>query len=380
MKDRVHTERVYLDNNASTAVDPLVLQATILALQAGQGNPSSIHAEGQTSRQMLLSARQTIASALQVKSKEIIFTSGGTEGLNTILRGVFQSYPTGHIITSNAEHASVYNTAQQLGADVTFLPAGLWGAVSPDAVKAALKPSTRLIALMAVNNETGVKTDIESIAAIAKEAGVFFLVDGVALLGKETFSIPDGVSAMCFSGHKLHAPKGVGFLVWRSRMKVPPLLTGGNQESGLRAGTENLAGIVGLATAVAMLKDVLPEATERMERLRDRLERGVLSRVPSAAVNGQGPRVVNTANISFGNREGEVLLMNLDRKGIAVSHGSACSSGALEPSRILLNMGIPPEHARSSIRFSLCRYTTEEEIDRCIEAVGEATGNSTQRR
>lgn len=370
--------RIYLDNNASTIVDPLVLQTIIQTLQSSAGNPSSIHKEGQEARQMLIAARQTIANAIGAKPKEIIFTSGGTEGLNTIIRGLFQSEPHAHFITSNAEHACVYNTMhllQEQGADVTFLPAGLWGTVKPEAVKAALKPSTRLIALMAVNNETGVKTDIEAIAAIAKAAGVFFLVDGVALLGKEPFSIPDGVSAMCFSGHKFHGPKGTGFLFWRTQKGISPLITGGGQEFGLRAGTENVPGIAGLATAVALLKSQ-SEISEKMKSLRDRLEKGILSQIPSAVVNGEGPRVVNTTNISFGGIEGEVLLMNLDSRGIAVSHGSACSSGALEPSRILLNMGISLDRARSAVRFSVSRFTTEEEIDYCIDAVVDLVKNA----
>lgn len=372
--------RVYLDNNATTLIDPLVLQSIIQTLQSCPGNPSSIHQEGREARQALIAARQTIANVIQAKPKEIVFTSGGTEGLNSILRGLFQSDPHAHFISSNAEHASVYNTLKALqaqGADVTFLPAGLWGAVNPKAVKEALKPSTRLIALMAVNNETGVKTDVEAIASLAEAAGIFFLVDGVALLGKEPFSIPAGVSAMCFSGHKLHGPKGVGFLLWRSQKQgIAPLITGGNQEFGLRAGTENLAAIAGLATAMTLLKDRLPEATEKMRLLRDRLEQGILSSVPSAIVNGEGPRVVNTSNISFKGMEGEVLLMNLDSRGIAVSHGSACSSGAIEPSRILLNMGIPIERARSAVRFSLSRLTTQEEIDYCIEAVEKLVNNT----
>lgn len=364
--------RIYLDNNGSTCVDPRVLEAVIQGLQTCVGNPSSIHTEGQFSRQRLTQARQRIAEELSVQPNEIIFNSGGTEGINTILRGVVQAYPHAHIITSDAEHSCVYNTLQlfqEKGSDVTVLPAGLWGAVTPEAVKAALRPTTRLIALMAVNNETGVKTDIEAIAAIAEEAGIFFLVDGVALLGKESFSIPSGVSAMCFSGHKFHAPKGVGFLIWRPRLKIPSLITGGAQEFNRRAGTENLPGIEGLVEAVSCIKGIMPEASDTMRRMRDRLEQGLLSQIPAAYVNGQGPRVVNTANISFSGVDGEALLINLDRKGIAVSHGSACSSGALEPSRILLKMGVPLQEARSAIRFSLSRFTTVEEIDYCIETV-----------
>jgi len=368
--------RIYLDNNASTCVDQDVWRAVIRDFPNCVGNPSSIHLEGQASRQLLTQARQAIADHLAVPSQDIIFNSGGTEGLNTILRGIFQAYPKGHMITSDAEHACVYNTVQdmqQQGCELTVLPAGLWGAVTPEAVKAALRPTTRLIALMAVNNETGVKTDIEAIAAIAEEAGVFFLVDGVALLGKEQFSIPQGVSAMCFSGHKFHAPKGVGFAFWRSKMKLPSLILGGSQEFGRRAGTENLLGIVALSAAVACLKKALPEASVRMQRLRERLEQGLLSSVPAAQINGLGPRICNTVNISFAGVDGETLLMNLDMKGIAVSHGSACASGALEPSRILLNMGISMAQARSAIRFSLSRFTTEQEIDQCIDIVSKLT-------
>lgn len=365
-------QRVYLDNNAGTFVDPDVLQAVIQNLQSSEGNPSSIHAEGQAARQRLTLARQVIADYLKVKSKEIIFTSGGTEALNTMLRGFCQSYPKAHVITSLVEHSSVYQTAlllQQQGCDVTFLPTGLMGTVTADAVKKALKPSTRLIVLMAVNNETGVKTDIESIAGIAQASNAFFLVDGVALLGKESFSIPAGVSAMCFSGHKVHAPKGVGFLFWRTQMHILPMITGGHQEFNRRAGTENIPGIVGLSKAVSLLNHLLPEATERMRMLRDYLEEGLLSALPFAVVNGEGPRVVNTLNMSFPGIDGEALLMHLDRKGIAVSLGSACSSGAIEPSRILLNMGMPMELARSAVRFSLSRFTTKDEIDTCIETV-----------
>lgn len=365
-------QRIYLDNNASTFLDPDVLQAVIQDLQSPEGNPSSVHAEGQAAKQRLTQARQVIANYLKVKSKEIIFTSGGTEAINAIIRGFFQSYPKAHLITSLVEHSCVYQTAlvlQQQGHDITLLPTGLTGAVTADAVKEAIKPSTRLIVLMAVNNETGVKTDIESIAAIAQKSNAFFLVDGVALLGKEPFSIPAGVSAMCFSGHKVHAPKGIGFLFWRAQMNILPMVTGGHQEFNRRAGTENIPGIVGLAKAVSLLDHVLPTAMDRMRMLRDRLEERLLSALPFAVVNGEGPRVANTLNMSFPGIDGESLLMHLDQKGIAVSLGSACSSGAIEPSRILLNMGVPMELARSAVRFSLSRFTTKDEIDVCIETV-----------
>ena len=235
-------KRIYLDNNASTAADPRVADAWIASLSLA-GNPSSLHSFGQEARGQLTKARQTIASYLSVKPAEIIFTSGGTEALNMVIRGAHRS---GHIISSVAEHAAVYTTLQQFPS-VTYLPTGLQGAVSPAAVQSAIQPDTRLIVLMAVNNETGVKTDIAAIAAIAESAGIPFIVDGVALLGKEPFFIPKGVSAMCFSGHKLHAPKGIGFAFVRNTLKLQPFITGGEQEFGRRGGTENLSGIIALA-------------------------------------------------------------------------------------------------------------------------------------
>jgi cysteine desulfurase len=237
-----------------------------------------------------------------------------------------------------------------------------------------LRKDTKLIVLMAVNNETGVKSDIEAIAAIAEESNVPFVVDGVALLGKEPFTIPSGVSAVAFSGHKLHAPKGSGMVFIRKRVKCTPLLFGGAQEFQRRAGTENLAAILGLAEAIRLLEVELPSATKRMQALRDRLEEGIISSISDVTINGEAPRVVNTSNLSFEGVDGESLLMSLDLNGVAVSHGSACSSGSLEPSRILLNMGIPRARARSSIRFSLSRFTTRDEIERCIEIVIDVVG------
>lgn len=362
--------RIYLDHNASTPIDPRVLQVIVEELREEIGNPSSVHFHGQKCRQRLDQSRQVLARFLKVKSHEIIFTSGGTEGANLLLRGLFDEKTAGHLITSSAEHSCIYQTALDLekkGVDVTFLDPGLWGAVKPDAIRAAIRPTTRGIALMAVNNETGVKTDIEAIAAIAQEAGIPFIVDGVALLGKETFSIPLGVSAMFFSGHKLHAPKGVGFMFCRQTFKLHPILVGGNQEFNRRAGTENLSGIVGLAKAVEILAKEQEEVSLHMKKMRDRLEQGLMQALPDVVVNGQGPRTVNVSNLSFLGVDGESLLISLDMEGISVSHGSACSSGALEPSRILLKMGISSSQARSSLRFSVSRFTTEQEIDKTIE-------------
>lgn len=364
--------RIYLDHNASTPLDPSVLQAITHELEQELGNPSSVHYFGKQCKSKLEQSREAIASYLNIKPYELIFTSGGTEGANLLLRGFLSQHGPGHIITSNAEHSAVYNTLKKMeksGTSVTYLHAGLYGAATPEQVKQAITPKTMLITLMAVNNETGVKTDVEAIAAIAHEAGIPFIVDGVALLGKEPFTIPAGVSAMFFSAHKLHGPKGIGAVFSRSSCRVDPMITGGNQEYGRRGGTENLAGIVGFAKAIELLtnQDLF---TAHIRTLRDKLENELKFRLGDiVVVNGEGPRVCNTSNISFSGVDGESLLLELDMAGIAVSHGSACASGAIEPSRILLNMGIPLERARSALRFSVSRMTTAEEVDAVVEAV-----------
>lgn len=364
--------RIYLDNNATTGVDPRVAQAVALEMTALPSNPSSVHYFGQEARKRLLHARETIAQALNLKPHEVIFTSGGTESMNMLIHGVLAGKQNAHAITSNVEHSCIYKTLARYasqGTDVSFLPAGLWGAVQTDAIAKAIRPNTRAVILSAVNSETGVKHDLETIGALCLQHKIPFIVDGVALIGKEAFQIPKGISAMGFSGHKFHAPKGVGFAFVRSDLQLEPYLSGGDQEYGKRAGTENLPGIIGLAQAVSLLRIELPAASERMKDLRDHLQSELCYQLDPVIVNGQGPRVVNTCNLSFPGVQGEDLLMALDLGGIAVSHGSACSSGALEPSRVLTNMGIPFQEARSAIRFSLSRQTTKEEIDQCIEAV-----------
>ncbi|MBS0604026.1 MAG: cysteine desulfurase [Verrucomicrobia bacterium] len=365
-------DRIYLDNNATTGVDPRVLEAMLPELSSTPNNPSSIHFFGQEAKNRLQRSRDTIASFLGVKPHEIIFTSSGTEAMNLLLRGSFTDSIKGHAITSDVEHSCLNNTLldlQKRGLDVSFLPAGLFGAITPEQVENAIRPDTRFITLSAVNSETGVKHDLNTIGQIALRANVPLLVDGVAWLGKELFHIHPGISGIAFSGHKIHGPKGIGFAFVRSSLKLSPLLTGGGQEYEIRSGTENLPGIVGVAKAVELLKTELPAATERMALLRDRLEAGLLVKADPVVVNGMGPRICNTCNLSFPKDAGEDLLIALDMAGIAVSHGSACSSGAMEPSRILLNMGVPPEIAKSAIRFSLSRNTTIEEIDRAIEVV-----------
>jgi len=367
-------ERIYLDNNSTTGVDPRVLEAMLPVLSEVPSNPSSLHFFGKEAKNRLNKSRETVAAFLKVKPQEIVFTSCGTEAMNFLLRGLFPGQVSGHAISSNVEHSCVNKTLLNLkekGLDVSFLPAGLFGAVSPEQIKEAIRPDTRFISLIAVNNETGVKHDLNAIGQIAQDAGIPLIVDGVAWLGKELFTIHPGISGIGFSGHKIHAPKGIGFAFVRSNIKLSPLLMGAPQEHSLRAGTENLPGIVGLAKAIEILKTELPAATERMALLRDRLEAGLLVKANPVVVNGIGPRICNTCNLSFPGDLGEDLLIALDMAGIAVSHGAACASGALEPSRILINMDVPPQIAKSAIRFSLSRNTTIEEIDQAIEIISE---------
>ncbi|CRX38146.1 cysteine desulfurase family protein [Estrella lausannensis] len=363
---------IYLDNNASTEIDPAVKQAYFDAIEKSLGNPSSMHYAGQSQKKLLSEARYTIASYLGVKPTEIYFTSGATESVNMILRGIAEVHPGCHIVSSSVEHACVINTLSHLekkGTQVTYIHPGLFGAATKEQVESALTKDTKLIALMAINNETGVKTDIEAIAELAKKRGIPFFVDGAALLGKERFSIPAGVTAMSFSGHKLHAPKGIGFSFVRKGLRFASQMTGGEQEFGKRGGTENTPAIVALAKAVQMLEPILEGAEMRMRELRDLFEVLLLQQLPNLSINGQGERVANTSNIAFPGIEGETLLSTLSLRGVAASHGSACASGALEPSRILLNMGIDPRLAASSLRFSLSRFTTREEIEAAAEII-----------
>ena len=358
--------RIYLDNNATTALDPRVFKAMVQEFGGPPANPSSTHYFGQQAKSLLLNARRSVATFFHVKPEEVIFTSGGTEGINLLLRGSFSTRPKGHLITTAIDHAALYRTALALegsGLDVTYVPTGLWGAPTADAIKAAIRPDTRLIALTAANSETGVKLDIEAIAKVAESHEIPLILDAVAWIGKESFVLPKGVSAIAFSGHKFHAPKGIGAVLARPSLKFMPLFTGGPQESQRRGGTENLAGILGLAEAIQILKEDQVKITETLQDLRDHLELGLMRALPDVFVNGQGPRIANTSNLSIQGVDGETLLMHLDMAGIAASHGSACSSGALEPSRVLLQMGVDKKTARSSIRFSVSRMNTREEID-----------------
>jgi cysteine desulfurase len=364
--------RIYLDNNATTKPDVEVLARYSGALQSYFGNPSSVHFEGQTAKAALVEARVAIGQKLKVDSHEILFTSSATEALNLILRGIVGFRPHGHIITSNLEHAAVFRTLQSLskqGQEITFLSGNSFGAVTAEQVLEAIRPTTKLISLMAVNNETGVCTDIEAIAAIAQKLNIAFVVDGVALLGKDPCVIHEGISAMTFSGHKFHAPKGTGVAFIRKGVKLQPYLTGGEQEFGRRGGTENVAAAIAVSLALDMAIQRQAEVSKQMARQRMRFESKILSLYPEAKINGAGPRICNTSNICFSGIDGEALLLFLDLHGLSASMGSACASGTLEPSRVLLNMGLSQDDALSSLRFSLSRDTTDDEIDQAVEII-----------
>lgn len=365
----MNNSRIYLDNNATTQVDPRVLEVMLSELSGPPSNPSSIHWFGQQARQHLTQARETVASFFRAKPAEIIFTSGGTESVNLFLRGLKAQ---GHLITTAIEHSCIYKTAQILestGLSVTYLPVGLWGAPSAQSLEESIRPDTQAIILSAANSETGVKIDLEAMAAIAHRHRIPLLIDAVGFIGKEPFSLFPGITAVACSGHKFHAPKGIGVLFTRSSLKLIPLLTGGNQELQHRAGTENLAGILGIAEAFRILSAQQPAITAHLLELRMRFETGLKESIPDLIINGEGPRISNTSNISFPGIDGETLLIQLDMAGIAISHGSACASGAVEPSRVLLQMGVPRKTAYSSVRFSMGRTNTLEEIDRAVATI-----------
>jgi cysteine desulfurase len=373
-------KKVYLDNNATTSLDPATLTLYVQLLQETYGNPSSVHSFGQEAKNVQMCARETLSSLFAVRSSEILFTSTATEALNLVIRGVFGTKPQGHLITSSVEHPAVFRTVKSLemqGVEVTYLHVGAYGAPDPKELEAAIRPDTRLIALMAANNETGVLTDITQCAAYAQAGGVPLVVDGVAILGKAPLSMHPGISSICFSGHKFHAPKGTGFAVKRTGFKLSALITGGEQERGLRAGTENVPAISALAHAATLALQDLDHSLACMKSLRDYFEEGLLGAFSFAKINGEGPRIVNTSNICFEGLDGEALLMYLDLHGVAASLGSACSSGSLEPSRILLNMGLTRNQALSSLRFSLSRFTTKEEIDYALEVISKGVALQT---
>ena len=370
--------RVYLDNNATTPVLPEVLDAMRPYYAEHFGNASSIHHHGQETRAAVERARESVATLLGCRSAEIVFTSGGTEADNLAIFGLTQSGD--HVITSTVEHHAVLNSCKHLagkGIEVTYLPVDGRGVVDPDDLRRALRPNTKLITIMYANNETGVIQPVEEFGKICAEADVYFHTDAVQAASKIPIRVNDiGCDLLSISGHKFHAPQGVGALYVRKGTRLEPLLYGGSHERSRRAGTENVPGIVGLGKAAELATKGLAKGEDRnTAALRDRLETAILGIVESAGVNGADlngksvPRVPNTTNIYFDFIEGEALIIALDLKGLALSTGAACSSGAIEPSHVLTAMGLRPDRARASIRFSLGKQNTAEDVDFAIQLV-----------
>lgn len=367
--------RVYLDNNSTTPIDPRVRAAIEPFLEHRFGNPSNLHWFGREAAEGLARAREEVAEFLGARPEEIYFTSGGTEANNWAVKGVAVAllFERGrHIVTTPIEHASVLGSARYLaenGWRVTYLPVDSYGLVDPEDVRRSITRETALVSVMLANNEIGTIEPVREIAQICREMGVYCHTDAVSAAGKLALNVNElGVDLLTISGHKIHAPKGVGVLYIRAGTKIHPLIHGGHHEKGLRAGTENITGIVGMGRACAILRTEWPEQAERMLKLRMRLEKGILERVPDVRLNGHPEkRLVNTCHFGVAFVEGEALLMNLDLEGVAVASGSACASGETEPSPTVQAINLPPEMRNSVVRFSLGDQTTAEEIDYTIE-------------
>ena len=373
--------QVYLDYNATTPIHPEVAEFTRPFLYELFGNPSSMHWAGREVRPYIQQARDCIADMIGATPEEIVFSSGGTEADNHAIKGVaFALRDKGkHIITTKVEHPGVLNACMYLeerGFEVTYLPPDRYGIVDPDDVKAAIRKDTILISVMLANNETGTLLPIREIGAVAKEAGVLFHSDMVQALGKVPIDVKEmNVDFGAFSGHKVYAPKGVGILYIREGLNPDNLIHGGHQEAGRRAGTENLVGIAAFGKACQLMHKETREDAPRIERLRNKLLAGIHARIDDVQLNGHPEfRLPNTLNLSFGFVESESLLIGLDLAGIAVSSGSACSSGSPEPSHVLLAMGIEPEVCQGALRMSLGRGSTEEEIDYVLDVLPEVVG------
>ncbi|MGC1583211.1 MAG: cysteine desulfurase family protein [Candidatus Acidiferrales bacterium] len=367
--------RVYLDYNATTPVAPEVLDAMLPYFTHAYGNASSIHSPGQEARLAIEDARESVASLIGAKPAEIVFTSGGTEADNLAIFGVVRGAAgKRHVITSAIEHHAVLHACEKLqsnGIDVTFLPVGSKGIVDPEDVRRALRPETMLITVMHANNELGTIQPIEDIGEIALEADIYFHTDAVQTAGKLPISVNRlGADLLSLSAHKIYGPKGTGALFVRSGTRLEPMLFGGHHERDRRPGTENVAGIVGMGRAAASAARSAIDDASRIAILRDRLEDSLLNAIPQCHVNGRRDmRVANTSNMTFSFAEGESLVIALDLRGVACSTGAACSSGAVEPSHVLKAIGLSPEEGRSSVRFSLGRDTTAEEIDYALGVI-----------
>ncbi|PYU57212.1 MAG: cysteine desulfurase NifS [Acidobacteria bacterium] len=387
--------RVYLDFNATTPVEPEVLDAMLPFFSTEFGNAASIHTFGQKSRAAVETAREKVAALIGARPQEIVFTSGGTESDNhaifgvvlqpllqarsevegSVAHGAVRSGEIGrHIITTAIEHEAVLNACQALekeGVAVTYLPTDHEGQIDLEELRRAIRPETILITVMHANNELGTIQPLEEIGRLAAEADVYLHTDAVQSAGKIPIDVNAlGVDLLSLSGHKLYAPKGIGALYVRGGTRLRQLLYGGHHQRGFRPGTENVAGIVGFGKAAEIARKSLRETAQRVSTLRDKLEQGLLHRVPQSRVNGgAAPRTPNTANLVFPGVEGEALLIALDLRGLACSTGAACSSGAVEPSHVLTAIGLPPEDARASLRFSLGRHTTSADLDFALNVV-----------
>ena len=366
--------RVYMDSNATTPVLPEVFEAMRPYYVDGFGNASSIHHHGQHARAAVEHARESVARLLNCRAAEIVFTSGGTEGDNFAVSGLLRAGD--HLITSTIEHHAVLNTAEALakrGVAVTHIPVDSRGLVDPEDVRRAIQPNTKLISIMMANNETGVLQPMEEIGKIAAEADVYFHTDAVQAAAKVEIDVKKiGCDLLSISGHKMHAPQGSGALFVSKGTLIEPMFYGGNHERQRRAGTENLPGIVGLGAAAEIAREGLANgSTQKLGTLRDRLQKSILE-LDETTVNGAGaPRVPNTTNIQINHIEGEALVIALDLKGVAVSTGAACSSGAIEPSHVLTAMGLTPDQARSSIRFSLGKHNTDADVEFAMSVIPE---------
>jgi len=377
---------IYMDANATTPVLPEVVEAMRPYWAESFGNASSVHQRGQQARAAVDQAREAVATLLNCRPAEIVFTSGGTESDNLALFGLLS--PGDHLITTAIEHHAVLHAAEALaqrGVEVTFLKPTTVGVIDPETVRASLRPNTKLVSVMLANNETGVIQPVRKIAEIAHGSGALVHTDAVQAGGKLPLDVPAlACDLLSLSGHKMHAPQGVGVLYVSRKVKLNPLFFGGLHERGRRPGTENVAGIVGLGRAAELARTWLnaeaspslstqPENLAALAALRDRLEQGILARVPDAGVNGaDASRVANTTNLYFEGIDAEALIIALDLQGLAISAGSACQSGATEPSHVLVAMGLPEERARGSVRLSLSRMNLQSEVDAAIELVAAA--------
>ena len=370
-------DTIYFDNAATTRVSDEVFEAMTPFLKEAYGNPSSVYRAAREAKNAVEKAREQVAAAIGAKPAEIFFTGSGTEASNWAIISAAESYrgKGNHIITSNFEHHAVLNTCKYLekhGFEVTYLPVDKFGLISLEDLKNAIRPETILISIMYANNEIGTVQSVAEIGAVAGANDIIFHTDAVQAVGHLPVNVvKDCIDMLSLSAHKIHGPKGVGALYVRSGVKLPSFIHGGSQEKGRRAGTENVAGIVGLGVAAQLAAEKMEEEMKEVRRLRDKILDGILKTVPDSQINGhREKRLPGNVSVSFDYVEGESILLMLDMKGIAASSGSACTSGSLNPSHVLMALGMPHEKAHGSLRVSVGRYNTEEEADKLIAEIG----------